>query len=67
LENLKTGVHKYRFFGVAAIDLFLTIFIAFFIHKKINYNIYYTFLIVATIATLFILHRLFCVRTTIDL
>jgi hypothetical protein len=67
-----TGLHKYRFFGVAAIDLFLTIFIAFliafFIHKKINYNIYYTFLIFATILFLLgiILHHLFCVKTTID-
>jgi hypothetical protein len=66
------GVHKYRFLGVASIDLFLTIFIAFIIayliHKKINYNIFNTFLIVGTILFLFgiICHRIFCVRTTID-
>lgn len=66
------GIHKYRFLGIASIDLFLTIFIAlivsYFIYKKINYNIYQTFFIVFTILFLFgiICHRMFCVKTTID-
>jgi hypothetical protein len=58
------GVHSYRFLNVAIVDVIMTIIFAF----LISY-FYKTSFIITTI-TLFILgillHRLFCVRTTID-
>jgi Na+/melibiose symporter-like transporter len=58
------GIHSYRFMGVAIADVIMTIIcailISFFLKKSLVY----------TCITLFILgiilHRLFCVRTTID-
>jgi hypothetical protein len=58
------GIHSYRFMGVAIMDVIMTIIgaliISFFIKKP--------FLIVVTVLFILgiILHRLFCVRTTID-
>ena len=58
------GIHSYRLFGVAIADLIMTIIAA----ALISYFFKYYF--VTTLVTLFILgivlHRLFCVRTTID-
>ena len=60
-----TGAHKYRLFDMAIVDVILTIVLAFAIH---SYTPKYKFLHILII--LFILgialHRLFCVRTTID-
>ena len=59
-----TGVHKYRFFGVAVVDVVLTILLA----ALISYTGKYPFWIV--LGGLFALgiffHHLFCVRTTVD-
>lgn len=58
------GVHSIRFIGVAIVDVVMTILVAFIIH----YYFHFSFWIV--LLTLFlsgiILHRLFCVRTTVD-
>jgi hypothetical protein len=58
------GVHSYRLFGVAIVDVIMTILGAYFI----SYLSGFSFLL--TLVTLFvlgiILHKLFCVRTTID-
>lgn len=58
------GIHSYRLFGVAIADVIMTIIAA----ALISYFLKYSF--VTTLVTLFILgivlHRLFCVRTTID-
>jgi len=58
------GIHSYRFMGVAIADVLLTIFAAIIISKIFNISFLYTcvFLFILGI----ILHRLFCVRTTID-
>ena len=59
-----TGVHSYRLFGVAIVDVILTILAAIIISYLFKIPILYT------TVTLFILgiilHRLFCVRTTVD-
>jgi hypothetical protein len=58
------GIHSYRFMGVAIADVIMTIIgaliISFFIKKS--------FLLVLIVLFILgiILHRLFCVRTTID-
>ena len=59
-----TGIHSYRFMGVAIADVIMTLIGAY----LISYFFKLSFL--RTSAFLFILgiilHRLFCVRTTVD-
>lgn len=58
------GVHSYRLFGVAIVDVLLTVLgavlIAYFFDLSFSW----------TLVTLFLmgigLHRLFCVKTTVD-
>jgi hypothetical protein len=58
------GVHSYRLLNVAIVDVVMTIVGAFIISYFFNYNfLYITFLF---FFLGIILHRLFCVRTTID-
>ncbi len=58
------GIHSYRFFGVAIADVIMTIIGALIISYFFKYSFLYT-LITLFITGIF-LHRLFCVRTTID-
>ena len=59
-----TGVHSYRIFNIAIVDVLLTILAAILIAyiKKISF--------IKTAIVLFLLgifmHRIFCVRTTVD-
>jgi hypothetical protein len=63
--ELGKGLHSIRIFNIAIIDVLFTILGAYLINlliPKCNY-----FLILFTLFVLgIILHRLFCVRTTID-
>ena len=58
------GIHKYRFMGLAIVDVIMTIGLGLLIAHYFKKDK------LKTILTLFILgivlHRLFCVRTTID-
>uniref|UniRef100_A0A6C0C1C0 Uncharacterized protein n=1 Tax=viral metagenome TaxID=1070528 RepID=A0A6C0C1C0_9ZZZZ len=65
LGKVNTGVHSVRLFNVAIIDVLMTIISAFIIYLYIpKYNF---FVILASLFILGIgLHRLFCVRTTVD-
>lgn len=58
------GIHSYRVFGFAIFDILMTIFAALIISYLFKISFFYTCI------TLFILgiflHRLFCVRTTLD-
>ena len=60
------GLHSYRLFNIAIIDVLLTMIGAYFIQKNIfkKYN-YYEVLLGLFILGI-IMHRLFCVRTTVD-
>ena len=60
----KRGIHSYRLFGVAIADVIMTIIGAYLIAYFTKQNFIYT-LIILFISGI-ILHRLFCVRTTID-
>jgi len=65
LGKVGEGVHSIRFLNIAVIDVFLTFIAAYIIYsfnRKINYFLILILLFIAGI----ILHRLFCVRTTID-
>ena len=65
LGKPSSGIHKYRIFDLAIVDILLTFLLAFAIH---SYTPKYR--VVDILIILFILgivsHRLFCVRTTID-
>tara|TARA_Y100000389_G_scaffold189814_1_gene213957 strand:+ start:3117 stop:3365 length:249 start_codon:yes stop_codon:yes gene_type:complete len=58
------GVHSIRFLGIAIVDVILTIIGSYIISYIFNINFIYV------LVSLFILgiflHRIFCVRTTVD-
>jgi hypothetical protein len=58
------GVHKYKIFDIAIVDLVSTIIVAYLIsqYTKKDFKLILLILILLGI----ILHRLFCVKTTID-
>jgi hypothetical protein len=65
--NINEGIHSYRIYNIAIFDVLLTIGGAFIIslfykNSLNNFLIILLFLFILGI----ILHRLFCVRTTID-
>jgi len=60
------GPHKHRIFGVAAVDLIGTVILAILIGMWKRYSILETVLLFIGIMILsLILHRLFCVETTL--
>ena len=58
------GIHSYRFLGVAIIDVIETILGALIISYIFKYSFLYTTITLFILGI--ILHRLFCVRTTVD-
>ena len=58
------GIHSYRIFNIAIFDLILTILLALFISYIFKFNFWITLLIIFLIGI--IVHRIFCVRTTVD-
>ena len=58
------GVHKYRLFNIAIVDVVGTIAIALIIHYIFHLNFLYVALFLFSLGIF--LHRLFCVKTTID-
>lgn len=58
------GAHSYRFMNLAVVDVLGTIIGAFIIAKVFNLNFFLTLLILLILGI--ILHRLFCVNTTIN-
>ena len=59
------GVHSYRIANIAVVDVVLTILFAYIIHYFMpQYGFGYVLLILFLLGI--VIHRLFCVRTTID-
>jgi len=62
--KIGSGIHSYRIFDIAILDFGVSAIVAYIITLITNIRFAYTF------ASLFVLgvfiHRLFCVRTTID-
>jgi hypothetical protein len=59
------GIHSYRIFNIAIVDVLLTIIGAYVIYlffPKINYFVILILFFILGI----ILHKIFCVKTTID-
>ena len=65
LGKVGEGIHSYRIFNIAIVDVFFTIAFGYIIKSyipKYNINIIILYLFITGI----LLHRIFCVRTTID-
>ena len=58
------GVHSYRFMNIAMIDVLFTLIFAYIISKMTRRKFVYVAIVLFILGI--ILHRLFCVRTTID-
>ena len=58
------GIHKYRLFGIAIFDVIVTILVSILIAYIFNLNLWITLITLFLIGI--IVHRIFCVRTTID-
>lgn len=58
------GVHSYRIFNIAVVDLLMTVIFAYFVSKYYDYDFIKVLILVLLIGIIF--HRIFCVRTTID-
>jgi len=65
LGKVGEGVHSYRIANLAVVDILLTILLAFLIYLMFPmYGFGYSLLAVFLLGI--ILHRIFCVKTTID-
>jgi len=58
------GIHSIRLFNIAIIDVFATVIIAYIISKKTGKDFKIILIILFILGI--ILHKLFCVKTTID-
>lgn len=58
------GVHSYRLFNIAVVDVISTIIVAFIIHLFVPYKFIHILIVLFILGI--ILHHVFCVRTTID-
>jgi len=58
------GIHKYRLFGIAIVDVIMTIIGAFIISFLLKKKFAFVLLVLFCLGIF--LHRVFCVRTTID-
>ena len=58
------GVHSFRIFNIAIVDVLLTILAAYIISYFTNYELIYTLIFMFILGI--ISHRIFCVRTTVD-
>jgi len=64
LGEPRKGIHSYRLFGVAIADVIMTILGSYLISYYFKISFTYTMIILFGLGIL--LHRVFCVRTTID-
>jgi len=67
LGKVGQGIHSYRIFNIAIVDVLFTVLGAYIIYLFVPKYPYSFFYILSGLFLLgIILHRLFCVRTTID-
>jgi hypothetical protein len=58
------GIHQYRLFGIAIVDVVMTIIAAYIISIIFRLSFSKTAIVLFLLGI--VLHRLFCVRTTLD-
>lgn len=66
LGKPKTGLHSYRVFNIAVVDFLLTILLAKFFEFYIMKGIPFWKILIVTFILGMVIHRIFCVKTTID-
>jgi len=59
-----TGVHSYKLFDLAIVDIAVTLLAVYAISLYFDFSFWYT--LAVTFIIMVISHRLFCVRTTTD-
>jgi uncharacterized membrane protein YcaP (DUF421 family) len=64
LGKPKKGIHKYRIFNIAIVDVLLTIIAALLFSYILHVHFIITLIVLFLLGI--ILHRIFCVRTTVD-
>lgn len=64
--KLGEGIHSYRIWNVAVLDILVTCFSAFLINRIFFPRYHYFVILIAFFLLGIVLHRVFCVRTTID-
>jgi len=65
LGKPKEGVHSYRIFNIAIVDLLLTVIAAYLISKYFSLNFFSILVVLLLLGAL--LHCLFCVKTTTNI
>ena len=58
------GIHSVRFLGVAIMDVVMTLLAGYLIHLYFGFPLWLVLLVLFSLGIF--LHRLFCVRTTVD-
>ena len=61
----KTGIRKYRIFGIAIFDVLVVLICAYFIARVFQLPFRSTLIVFFLLGIL--VHRLFCVKTTVDI
>ncbi len=65
-----TGLHEFRLFNLALIDIIFTLIFAYVFYYILNsiygYQINYFLVLIILFIISIVLHRLFCVKTTVD-
>ena len=63
------GLHKYRIFNIAIVDVLLSILLAtviYYLFRYLDYKVKFCYILIFVFLLGIILHRVFCVKTTID-
>ena len=66
LGKPKTGLHSYRVYNIAVIDVLLTFLLAKFIQYYLLEETDFFLILCICFISGIVIHRVFCVRTTID-
>ena len=61
-----TGLHSYRVYNIAVIDVLLTFLLAKFIQYYILEETDFSLILCCCFITGIVIHRVFCVKTTVD-
>ena len=64
--KVKEGIHSYRIFDIAVVDVLATVITAYLVHKYFFKKYSFIYILLGIFIIGIISHRIFCVRTTID-
>jgi len=61
---LGTGIHSYRIYNIAYLDILVAVIVAFILSRILRTPFLYTLIVFLILGI--IIHRVLCVRTTVD-